>query len=181
MATAETTMTPAELLALPDSFRYELVDGQRVERNMSVLSSLVEGNVYFKLRQHCESLGWVWPGTNGFQCFPGEPGKVRRPDVSFVARARYPEIDDSQGFLTIAPDLAVEVISPNDLASEVNEKIEEYLQAGVQMVWVVDPDTRTVMVHRADGSADKLRPADDIVGENVVEGFRCKVAEFFPS
>ncbi len=181
MATAEAMLTPADLLAMPDGVGYELVDGQMVERNMSVLSSLVEGNVHFKLRQHCETLGWVWPGTNGIQCFPGEPGKVRKPDVSFVSRARCPEIDAHQGFLKIAPDLAVEVISPHDLASEVNEKIEEYLQAGVLLVWVVDPETRTVMVHRADGSTAKLRPGDDIVGDHVVAGFRCKVAEFFPA
>jgi Uma2 family endonuclease len=112
-----TICTPADLLEMPDGVNYELVDGRLVGRNVSTLSSLVEGLVYEKVQAHNRqgSHGIVWPGTLGIQCFPDQPSKVRKPDLSFVKAARFtPELLHS-GFLPLAPDLAVEVISPGDL------------------------------------------------------------------
>ena len=82
--------------------------------------------------------------------------------------------------MTIAPDLAVEVISANDLVAELDEKTEEYLAAGIPLVWVIDPEVRTVVIHRGDGTLAKLRENDDLTGESVIPGFHCKVAELFP-
>src|SRR6187551_2491614 len=144
-ATATQTYTPEDLLLMPDGKDFELVDGNLVERPMSALSSWVAGETYGLLREHnrAHDLGTVWPSDNGFRCFPDDPGKVRKPDVSFIGRERYSLDQLSDGFLRIAPDLVVEVISPNDLAEDVEQKVEEYLGAGVRLVWVVDPDTRT--------------------------------------
>ena len=90
------------------------------------------------------------------------------------------EVDDLDTLLKdLAPDLAVEVISPNDLASEVNEKIDEYLSAGVSLVWVIDPDSKTVSVYRKDGSTARLRESDELSGEDVIPGFSCKVNDIF--
>jgi Uma2 family endonuclease len=174
--------TPEDLLALPDEKDYELVDGNFVERNMSSLSSWVSGELHGLLRNHCraDDLGTTWPADNGFQCFPDAPGKVRKPDVSFIRRERFATDELSEGYIRIPPDLAVEVISPNDLAWEVEAKVEEYLRAGVPLVWVIDPHTRTVRVHRADGTAGRLRQEDDLSGEDVIPGFRCAVRDLFP-
>ena len=77
------------------------------------------------------------------------------------------------------PDLVAEVISPNDTAYEVRAKTEEYLRAGVQIVWVIDPHAKQVDVHRADGSLQKLYEAEELSGEEVVPGFRLLVSELF--
>lgn len=174
--------TPADLLAMPDNNNLELVNGELVEKNVSVLSSLVEGIVLTRLSVFCDShqLGPVFPGTNGIQCFPDDPLKVRKPDAAFVKKERFLAEYLKEGFLSIAPDLAVGVLSPNDLASEVIEKVEEYLAAGITLVWVIDPEAQIVVIHRGDGSVTKLRKNDELAGENIIPDFRCKVAELFP-
>jgi Uma2 family endonuclease len=179
---AKRTYTPLDLLRMPDSARFELVDGELVERNVSVLSSLVEGFAYNKLQNHCQAsdAGYVWPGTLGIQCFRDTPAKVRKPDTSFVRKERFSPQYLADGFLSIAPDLAVEVVSPGDLAYEVDEKIEEYLAAGVSIVWVINPETRIVEIHRKDGSVTKLHEGDELKGESLLPDFSCRVAELFP-
>jgi Uma2 family endonuclease len=174
--------TPEELSAMPDAANYELVDGQLVERNVSTLSCLVESMVHARIFSHAQQgkLGPVWTGTMGFACFPDRPKKVRRPDVSFVKAERMtPELMQT-GYLPIAPDLAVEVISPGDLAHEVAEKIEEYMHAGVSLIWVIEPELRLVDVYRKNGVNTRLRETDELLGEDVLPGFHCRIAELFP-
>ncbi len=86
----------------------------------------------------------------------------------------------AEGFCSIAPDLAVEVVSPNDVIEELDEKVEEYLRTGVKLVWVVHPGVKAVQVFRADGSESWLRAPDELSGEDVIPGFRCRVEAFFP-
>ncbi len=120
-------------------------------------------------------------GTTGCRFYRDAPDKIRRPDATFVRRERFSPEHYREGFLTIRPDLVVEVISPNDIATEVDEKIEEYLAAGVPLVWEVNPDLRMVKVHRKDGTVSKLHASDEITGEDVLPGFRHRVVEFFPA
>ena len=105
---------------------------------------------------------------------------MRRPDVSFIRKERLPEGPTSEGYIYIPPDLAVEVISPNDLAYEVDHKVVEYLDAGVALVWVINPEARTVRIHRRSGSLGWLREEDELSGEDVLPGFRCRVSKLFP-
>ena len=119
MSTATATearYTPEDLLAMPDGKSYELVDGRLVERNMGAKSSRVGGRLHLRLDPFCEehNLGIVWPADNGYQCFPHAPGLVRKPDVSFVRSGRLPGDIEPDGWVKIPPDLAVEVVSPND-------------------------------------------------------------------
>lgn len=81
----------------------------------------------------------------------------------------------------IPPDLAAEVVSPHELAAEVAEKVEEYLAAGISLVWVIHPELQTVEIHRRDGSVTKLHKNDELAGEDALAGFRCKVADLFPT
>jgi Uma2 family endonuclease len=175
--------TITDLLAARDSNALELVNGVLVEKKVGVLSSVVEGLIYALILAHAKSsnAGWVWPGTLGYKCFPSDADKVRKPDVSFVRANRWSAEFLRVGFMTVRPDLAVEVISPNDLSDEVAEKVDEYAEAGVPLVWVVHPVRRTVHVYRGDGTVTKLQGTAEITGEDVLPGFRCPIAAFFPA
>lgn len=177
----KTDYSPENLLELPDAVGFELVDGQLVERPLSGLSSYIGGQLFKRIDNYCESaqLGWVFPADAGYQCFPDDPGRVRKPDASFVRRERLPEGPPAHGFLRVPPDMAAEVLSPNELAYDLDRKVQEYLDAGVQLVWIVNPETRTARVHRADGSITGLREPDELTGEEIIPGFRCRIADLF--
>jgi Uma2 family endonuclease len=179
---AEQTYTPDDLLAMPDRKKYELVDGQLVERHMSQLSNWVAGRLHRVVDIFVDEhrLGWTWASAQGYVCFPDSPRKVRFPDVSYVRRDRLPEGPTSEGYIDVPPDLAVEVVSPNDTAYEVVHKVLEYLDAGVALVWVIDPEARTTQVYRRDGSTDLLREGGELLGEDVLPGFRCRLVAIFP-
>ena len=181
--TSKTEVTPEELLAMPDGGHFELIDGELKERRGSVLSNFVALEIGGILRNHCQEhhQGWLFAAELGYRCFPWEPSKVRRADVSFIRHDRYSwQQLTHDGFMTIAPDLAVEVVSTNDLVGELDEKVEEYLRAGVKLVWVVRPAARAVQVFRADRSESWLWAADELSGEDVLPGFRCRVGDLFP-
>jgi Uma2 family endonuclease len=114
------------------------------------------------------------------QIFPDAPNQVRFPDGSFIRRGRLPHDVPPHGHVRIVPDLLIEVMSPNDLAWEVEVKVTEYLRDGVQLLWVFYPDTCTVWVYRASGQVMHLSVADTLSGEEVLPGFTCPVAEVFP-
>jgi len=178
---SEKCYTPQDLLTMPGGEHYELVDGRLVERKMSFWSSYVAGVIFRLLELFCREnrLGWVSPEGTSFQCFPSLPSRVRKADVSFIRLQRLSLAQaTSEGHCPIAPDLAVEVISPNDTAYEIDEKVREFLDAGVPLVWVVNPEQRTVEIHRVGGPGAILRENDEIGGEDVVPGFRCRVGDF---
>lgn len=125
------------------------------------------------------NLGWVLSSSTGYRCFPGRPNTLRYPDLSFVRLARLAPHQVTRANLRIAPDLAVEVISPSDTFYEVNGKIGEYLSAGVPLQWVVDPETRTVFVVQPSGIV-RLGPDDILDGSAIVPGFSHRVSEFLP-
>ncbi len=119
------------------------------------------------------------PADASYQCFADDPTKVRKPDVSFIQASRLPASERPTGHCQIAPDLAVEVVSPNDLFEDVSRKVEEYLAAGVRLVWVIDPKAERVFIYRQDESATILTNKDSLDGEDVVPGFLCAIADLF--
>lgn len=171
-------VTPEQLLAMPDGHRYELVDGKLVERNMGAISSRVALRIMALVDVHARQhrLGRAYGSDCGYQCFARMPKKIRYPDGSFIAAGRLG--DTPSGFIKIAPDLALEVVSPNDTAEEIEEKRREYLAAGVLLFWVVYPENRSVHVHRPQGS-HMLEVGDELTGADVLPEFRCRVAELF--
>lgn len=180
---APKTYTPDDLLQMPDGGKgYELVNGELRDLVVSKESSRIGGEVYFRLRAFVGMTipGWVFPPETGFRCFPNSPNRVRKPDAAFIALDRMPPATyQDEGFCTTVPDLVVEVTSPNDLHDDVEEKLDEWLAAGVRVVWVVQPVNRTIRVHRADGGYAFLREADTLTGDDVLPGFTCPVADLF--
>ena len=182
--TGKAEVTPEVLLTMPDAEHFELVDGLLVERGMSLLASRVEISLGRFLDLFCEehALGWVLGPSCAYRCFPSKPGQVRRPDLSFISLARLPkEPQWSEGYVTIPPDLAVEITSPSDVVYELEEKVEEYLCAGVRLIWVIHPEIQVIDVMRGDGSTSRLRVGANLLGDDVLPGFRCPVASLFPA
>jgi Uma2 family endonuclease len=183
VALEERTYTPEDLLAMEDGKIYELDDGRLVRRDMSSVSSWVGGRLHRFLDTYVDEnkLGWAWPSDLGYLCFPGAPRTVRRPDVSFIRSGRLPGgLSSDAGYCDIAPDLAVEVVSPKERFYKVEKKVVEYLDAGVPLVWVINPGARRALVYRHDGSVTWLREDDELSGEDVVPGFRCRLASILP-
>lgn len=184
-AAVRSRTTAVDLWARPDEKQFELVNGELTERTMSWESERIGTNLLLALggfvrQRNC---GEVVGSNAGYQCFqavvPADPDRVRKPDVSFITAARVPRDPIVRGYCRVAPDLAVEVISPNDLSDEVEGKIDEYLKAGVRLVWVVHSQVKTVRIHRADGTVQVLRIDEELSGEDVIPGFRCPVSEVF--
>lgn len=169
-----------DLAHLQDEAGVEFVNGEILEKPVSILSSVIGAAVARILgNAAAKSNGaWVFESSMGYQCFADDPAKFRKPDVSVVRIERMAGIDPNSGYFRIPPDLTVEVLSPNDLASEISAKVEDYLQNGFVSIWVVDPVTRTVMVRTAQGAVF-LHEQDEITTDAIPD-FRCKVAEFFP-
>ena len=131
------------------------------------------------LMNFVESYPWgvVLGAETGF-VIASNPDTVRAPDAAFIRADR---VSDGlpQGFFPAAPDLAVEVLSPDDRASEVLAKVEDWLGAGCRAVWVVDPKTRTVAVYRATGEAVILKTTDTLTGGDILPGLEIPVGKIF--
>jgi Uma2 family endonuclease len=174
-------VTPEELLRLPKDRRYELVDGELVEKPMSAISAVIGARILSRISGFVEerNLGAVLNADASYCCFPHAPDRVRRPDVSFIRRERLgPEVW-SKGHIPIAPDLVVEIASPSDLVEVLEARVEDYLEAGTPLVWVVYPATRTVRVQRGDRTGLSLKLDGELDGEQVLPGFRLPVREIF--
>jgi Uma2 family endonuclease len=123
---------------------------------------------------HPKGFGHVW-GTTGYQL---SHDTVRIPDVSFVPAERMRGLDLDRRILG-APALAVEVVSPTDLAGELAHKVDQYLAAGVRVVWVVYPNAREIHVFRQGGMASVLGPDDMLEAPDLLPGFAVRVGELF--
>ena len=182
---ADRVYSPEDLLTLRNAVAYELVDGNLVKRHMGTESSEIAARILILLGIFLRShrIGRLFGSDASYQCFAGAPRKVRRADVGFVRSDRLPGGRAPKSHCPVAPDLAVEVVSPKDTGEEVESKVAEWLGAGVPLVWVVYPSTRTVRVRRprisAKGSVSDLKDEDVVTGEDVIPGFSCKVREFF--
>jgi Uma2 family endonuclease len=120
-------------------------------------------------------LGWVV--TEAGTILSRDPDTVRGPDIAFYGIARQPTPPGD--YFEIPPDLAVEVLSPDDRRPAVREKIREYINAGVRLVWLVDPETRTVLVYRGSLRGTEYDEADTLDGGDVLPEFTCRVADLF--
>ncbi len=178
-AAAPPPLRAEDLYDLPDDGRrYELVRGElRSMPPAGFRHGLVCTNVIASLGTFVteHGLGAVVSNDTGF-ILERDPDTLRGPDIAFVALDRLPE--DQSGFPELAPDLVVEVVSPNDRIQDVIEKARQYLDAGVRLVWVVDPRSRTATVHRPDGGTVLIGDAA-LDGEDVLPGFRLPLPELF--
>ncbi len=175
-------MTAEELWRLPDDgMRHELVRGElRTMPPGGFEHGEYTSDLDTSLKQHVRAnrLGRVVTGDPGFK-LTEDPDTVRAPDVAFVSNERLAGLGRVRGYFPGAPDLAVEVISPHDLYTEVDGKVAEWLEHGTRMVLVTNPRRRTVAVHRP-GQPVRILGMDDVLdGEDVVPGWTLPVRELF--
>ncbi len=180
LAEAKPAYTPDDLLRLNDDKLYELVDGVLVEKQMGAREAWVATELSYLLRAAAGREGLVFTEAT-VQAFGENRATVRRPDVCFVRSGRLPNNEPPTGHIPVAPDLCVEVISPTDLAYDVDEKVRLYLAAGTVLVWVVNPEVRTVRIHRADGSIAGANEDDEITGEQVLPNLAVRARDFLPA
>ncbi len=182
MSATTKLMTAEELLQMSsDNFRYELVEGELRQmspaggrRGEIAAELLILLGSYIKANK----LGRVYAAETGF-LLRENPDTVRAADVSFLRRERVEKLGGISGYVPGAPDLAVEVISPNDKLTEVEEKVAGWLHYGARLVWIANPKRRTVTDYQRSNQITRLAEADTLDGGDVVPGFRCTIAEVF--
>ena len=168
-------MTLAEFLE-SDLEGYEYVKGELIPMPAASWEhGIVSARVFLHLGLYVREnqLGEVVTPDTGFQV--GE--RVLKPDIAFLSTAHLP--DDSSKACPVPPDLAIEVVSPSDAFRRVIEKAFAYLEAGTQIVWVIEPGSKTVTVYRSETDIKLLTREDTLSGEDIVEGFSCQVAQLF--
>jgi len=180
MATTQQITSAAQLLEAAGLGRCELIRGELVMMSPAGFQhGHVAANIIAILANFVNprGMGAVTGSETGF-LINRDPDTVRAPDAAFVRAERLPPADP-RGFFPGAPDLAVEVLSPSDRASEVSAKVRDWLEAGAAAVWVVDPENQTVTVYRSPGEAAILGGSDTLLGGDVLPGFGVPVREIF--
>jgi Uma2 family endonuclease len=173
-------VTGEELLAMGDVGPCELIDGRIVRMNPS---GMQHGDIVIALGSALRDfvrkrqLGRVVGGEVGIYT-RREPDRVRAADIAFVSRERLAD-KSLKGFFKVAPELVVEIISPTDRWQNMRDKLEEYFAIGVHRVWIVEPDSRDVLVYSASTEMRKFGEGDMLMGEGVLDGFTLAIAELF--
>jgi Uma2 family endonuclease len=174
-------MTADELLRdQPANKRSELIRGRLVVREPA---GGRHGRVTMRVARHLadyveeHELGGVYAAETGFK-LESDPDTVRAPDVAYIVKDRLPA-SEPRGYPDYAPDLVVEVLGSDDRPGQVLAKVGDWLNAGVRLVWVVDPERRAARVYRADGSGSLLAADDALNGEDLLPGFSLRLGKIW--
>jgi Uma2 family endonuclease len=174
----ETLMTGEELFRRPDLGPCELVNGRIVPLPPTGADhGFVESRLTRRLSAYAEDTGRgeVMSGEAGIY-IRRNPDTVRAPDAAFISNERLAQ-RKSPSFLDVAPELVVEVLSPDDRWSEVTEKIEDYFEAGVARVWIVDSKTRKLHAYRSPTESEQFGEGQTLTDEEILPGFRLVISE----
>ena len=174
--------TIEDLEALPDDGHvYELIDGElRRRAPVGGRHGAIGDRIQRRVGNHAEEhgLGQVF-NADTIYSFQRDPDLGLRPDASFIRTERLPEDEQFDKPLTVVPDLVIEVVSPNDKAGDIEEKIEKYRRFGVPLIWFLWPRRRAVTVYAVGQQTRELDEGDDLDGGDVLPGFRVEVADLF--
>ena len=178
----ETVSTAEQLYAMADDGnRYELESGKLIM--MSPAGSehgWIAGRIFVRLATHVENhnLGRTYAAETGFKISEA-PDTVRAPDACFVSQRRLDAVEQTRSYLPLAPDLVVEVVSPNDSSSDVEQKAEQWLEAGSKIVLVADPENETLRVYRTKNEIQVLRSGETFSSGETCGDWQISVDEIF--
>lgn len=173
-------VTGEELFAMGNIGPCELIEGEIIKRSPTGnRHGNIEGNINYALKLFVRphKLGHVRVGEVGIY-IRRNPDTVRGADVAFISNERYAKLQ-SASFLDVAPDLVVEIMSPEDRWNEVTRKLEEYLGIGVRLVWIVDPETESVFAYRSMADVRRFEKNETLTADDVLPGFAVPVEELF--
>lgn len=178
---ASSSITADDFLLMPESEGAELVDGDIVEVPMGSISSWIGGRLhtFVDVFLLTNNLGWALPQESGIAIWPGR-NRVRKPDLTYVRVERLPGGRLAEGWLTVVPDLVAEVVSPRDLAEDLEQKLAEHREAGIPLIWVIYPATRTAQILGANRQRTELGADGVLDGEDILPGFSVPLADIFP-
>ncbi|MBI5081448.1 MAG: Uma2 family endonuclease [Chloroflexi bacterium] len=180
--TKEKLITGEELWAMGSAGDlYELIEGRIIYMSPTgFLHGQYEVGISEKLnrfvRQH--KLGKVVSGEVGVY-ITRNPDTIRAADVAYISKERYAQHDKSKGYLTVAPELVVEILSPDDRWNDVTQKMREYFSIGVKLMWIADPQSRRVYAYRSPTEAREFKASDTLTADDVLPGFSVPVDELF--
>jgi Uma2 family endonuclease len=175
----EIEWTADEFYHSPLSQNHELIEGELVE---TMSTGFIHGVVAQRIGRFIgnfadeNNLGEVAAAETGF--ILGEK-TCRGADSAFISNENLEKHGYPQGFFPTAPDIAVEVVSPNNTSEEMMEKVNLYLQNGSQLVWVIYPQTKVITVYRQSNIVSLLRENDTLEGEDVLPNFKLEVSKLF--
>ena len=172
--------TTDQFVRLEDCDDYELIDGRPEPLSNGARSSRVAVRLGSLLLSSERSGRGLVFGSSGYCCFPNRPDLVRRPSLSFIAGTRMskdviPDVDP----IRIAPDVVVRIVTTADKYESIELSMRDWRDAGTRLIWVISPETKSVLIRRLDGTCSEYFEADELSGEDVIPGFTCKVAELF--
>ena len=179
--TQDKLVTAEELYHAPDSELTELIDGRIVRMEPT---GSEHGDIEYQVGKAIDSyaeprkLGRVQVGEVGIYIHRN-PDRVRAADVLFISLERYAQRQNKRGYLDVAPELIVEILSPDDRALEVTQKLRDYFSIGVRLVWVIDPEQRIVYAYRSLTDVRAFTDSDTLTAEEVLPGFAVPVASLF--
>lgn len=181
--TRKKVWTEAELQSLPeDGFIHEVVDGELI---MSPKNDFFHGDIASELSMamrayaRTKRLGTVLDSNTGFWM---KNRNCRAPDVSFVSRARLTQLGfkrSTRTFFPGAPELAVEIISPNNTRAEIDRRLRDFFESGTQIAWIIDPEQQRVEVCHSLTQRRLIGAGGFLDGEDLLPGFRYPIADLF--
>jgi Uma2 family endonuclease len=172
------TTASATEIALDPELEYEIVNGKPEVKEMASLrhgATIMRLGARMQIHVETNELGSIYSPDTTFMIGQNQ----RLPDLAFLSNERMPEEDELDGIAPIAPDLAIEVISPNDVLEKVMAKIEDYFAAGVLQVWLISLRGRTVSIYDSPTKVTILTEHEDLTSEAILPGFRCHIGEIF--
>ena len=182
MATTEKLLTAEEFERLPDDGkRYELIDGELREMPPTAhWHGEVESNIVIRLGGYVQAHGFGSVSCGEIlYIVHRNPDRVRAADIAFIRQHRVPPLEARQHIMEVIPDLVIEILSKHDTVEEISGRIDDWLNAGVQVLWVVDPFRRTVTIYQPGRDPTLLGEHGILEADPVVPDFRCPVAEIF--
>lgn len=182
MTATKTLMTADELLQMPkDGYRYELIEGELKRMSPGGYKHGVTiGRFTGRLQVYVEdnNLGEVCGAETGFLTSTN-PDNIIAPDVAFISNQRASQITNPDSYSTIAPDLAVEVISPSETPKNIQKKVDKWFAFGVIVLILIDPKKRFVRVHRSSSNFVALHENDTLVLDDILPGFSFPISRLF--